>query len=75
MRRTYHRQECIDRERDDCRTVADAKERNEKAEHRNRRNRIEEVHCPERGCRCPFIFVNKNARRPAENDGNADRRT
>ena len=72
MRRTHHRQECVDRECNDRRAVADAEKRNQKSEHRNRRDRIEEVHRAKRRCRRALITMNEDARRPAEHDSDAD---
>ena len=74
MRRAHHRQERIDRERNDCRRVADAKKWDEKAEHRDRWYCIKEINYAKRRCRRTLIAINENARRTADDDGNADRR-
>ena len=74
MRRAHHRQERIDRECDDRRRVADAKKWDEKAEHRDRWYCIKEINYAKRRCRRTLIAINENARRTADDDGNADRR-
>ena len=74
MRRTHHRQKGVNRECNDCRRIADAEKRNEKAEHRDRRDGIEKVDHTERRCHRTLIAINENARRTADDDGNADRR-
>ena len=74
MRRAHHRQKRIDGECDDRRRVADAKKWDEKAEHRDRWYCIKEINYAKRRCRRTLIAINENARRTADDDGNADRR-
>ena len=74
MRRAYHRQERIDGECDDRCRVADAKKWDEKAEHRDRWYCIKEINYAKRRYRRTLIAINENARRTADDDGNADRR-
>ena len=73
MRILHHRQERVERQGDDRRRIADARKRQKKAEHRDRRDRVEKIDNEKRRLRHAVNLGDQNAHRAANHDGEDDR--
>ena len=68
----HHRQQCIDRQRDDGRQIADTGERDEKAQHGNGGDRIEKTDNGQCGLGAGTAFADEDADQTTQQDGDDD---